>query len=830
MGFEHPPGTADGLHSALTTLGGVGADLGSQHERATSGATHSLTTWTGPRAGEFRAATTGLAAQVQNAQRAVDAAVAHLEEYRQKLAQACTDIDALQDKASTARRNGAEDPHPDPSARTALAAAVSGWENDAQQIRDDVRRVARQTAHAVDAATALILPGAQSLSPASIAQRVHAMTDVASAEEAMAAGLLTSDQAWEGLDNAKGAAQAAQWKVWAADYGITFPQHLDKASAAKLDGQLRAILRENEGLPADRRAQALEAWAARHSESDLVNLAMLDPSVVGNLDGLPNNLRYLANKQNIADGLAVERDKLASWKPAPTESDNSYVDYLRLEDRISTLDKLLHDTPLNKDVKHGVPYQVLAFTPPTYDGFSTSDDGRLAVVTGDLDNADHVGVQVPGITNRIDNFSSLLGDATREQGQVPGSATVVWLGYDTPELADSVTEDDADRGGAALHDFLLGTRRARGSDLTVMAHSYGTLVTSKALQAFHGQQLPDRVVLFGSPGLGDDIHSTADLGLPEGYPIYALRAKGDPVAVLAPFGSDPLDLPGITSLATKATGMTEAEGHSAYTDSGTMTLQNIAGVLSGLTVAPNDEGRHLVAGRNPLDDGLAGRYNENLRALVDELQKQVPAEQTYEFASVLEADAQRILQTGFEPSDIPHLAETLREALHTSGLESSLTNAELADAINQSGLDDNLSDDAADHVQSWLNEQDGLDDVSVPGPFGLRVPVPDGLNEGLGVLSHPFVEYGTKGLSHLALSGLAQLPPASRLLDAGHYAFDAATGTMRFLDDTTDATVRVLDDAKDDAVDTVDGAIDTGRAVWDGATGWMHWADARLLG
>jgi alpha-beta hydrolase superfamily lysophospholipase len=58
---------------------------------------------------------------------------------------------------------------------------------------------------------------------------------------------------------------------------------------------------------------------------------------------------------------------------------------------------------------------------------------------------------------------------------------------------------------------------------TLLAHSYGTLVSSKALQG--GAEF-DRVAFMGSPGLGRDVHRVADLGLPPETRVFGMRAPG----------------------------------------------------------------------------------------------------------------------------------------------------------------------------------------------------------------------------------------------------------------------------------------------------------------
>src|SRR5690606_7814228 len=91
---------------------------------------------------------------------------------------------------------------------------------------------------------------------------------------------------------------------------------------------------------------------------------------------------------------------------------------------------------------------------------------------------------------------------------LPKAAVITWLGYDTPEFGDSVLPAKAEAGAPALHSFRAGLEAAKGAKFALFAHSYGTLLASKALQ----QGTPfDSVVFMGSPGLGPNITSAADL-------------------------------------------------------------------------------------------------------------------------------------------------------------------------------------------------------------------------------------------------------------------------------------------------------------------------------
>jgi hypothetical protein len=291
-----------------------------------------------------------------------------------------------------------------------------------------------------------------------------------------------------------------------------------------------------------------------------------------------------------------------------------------------------------------------------------------------------VGVVVPGITNRIDNFESTWDRARNIQDRNPASATIAWLGYDTPEFADAVLTDNAERGSAALHRFVDGLRRPPDSQVTVIAHSYGTLVTAFALQ--RGMR-PEQVILMGSPGLGPDIDSAANLGLPDGYPIYAMRAPADFVSLSASHGSDPAELPGVIRLDTDWSGREDVVGHSDYTRPHTQSLLNI------LRAFTRTGALHLTD--TPInEEGFAGPYNENIRRFIGILQSEVPPEIVFEFASELEIYAQHITAGG--AIDKTNAALAASRAARDSGIFQHLTYDEAIEAIRDAGFIDTTSD------------------------------------------------------------------------------------------------------------------------------------------
>lgn len=202
--------------------------------------------------------------------------------------------------------------------------------------------------------------------------------------------------------------------------------------------------------------------------------------------------------------------------------------------------------------------------------------GLAAEVVGDLAEADHLAVVVPGMGNSLRRLDVVTAKA---QALVAAAArlhpparlaAVAWLGYPSPGLPEVVLDDAASAAAPHLARLAAGLEVAAPcATRTVVGHSYGSLVAGRALGA--GLDV-DAVALTGSPGLG--AARASDLGP---TPLYVLRAPGDVVSWSERFGPDPSDPDfGATRLATGS-----AIGHAGYFEAGTDALENLALVAVG---------------------------------------------------------------------------------------------------------------------------------------------------------------------------------------------------------------------------------------------------------
>ncbi len=380
----------------------------------------------------------------------------------------------------------------------------------------------------------------------------------------------------------------------------------------RLRKDLKSLVTDSGKAGPEQRAQAVREFFGKLTAAERSWLAVDQPGLVGRLDGATAKVRYAANRLLIERALAHEQRNLIELKTA--DSRNPQVKLL--EQRIARMAELLQ--PRMTGDGQLKPRQFLLFDP--------ADDGRVAEVFGDLAKAKHVAVMVPGITNRLDNYRDIFKDAQNliidptTGKDLPETAVITWLGYDTPELGDSVLPAKAEAGAPALYSFRAGLEAAKGAKFALFAHSYGTLLSSKALQ----QGTPfDSVVFMGSPGLGPNVKSAADLKLAPGTQVFAMRAPGDVVSYTEAHGRDPAEMSDIQRLATGT-----SSGHSQYYIPKNTGLDNLQAVLTG------DRCVQTFVGSPRLDDEQLGA--SGVRVLVRELQSRVPQWKTAELGATFD--------------------------------------------------------------------------------------------------------------------------------------------------------------------------------------------------
>jgi pimeloyl-ACP methyl ester carboxylesterase len=208
---------------------------------------------------------------------------------------------------------------------------------------------------------------------------------------------------------------------------------------------------------------------------------------------------------------------------------------------------------------------------------------HYAVLFGELEQAGHVAVVVPGVGDATDLRAEWIPGARNLYEAAPCTAVVLWKGYDNPadilRAAEGSIECTEDLVGAGndLVAFVASLSLRPDQSITVVAHSFGSIVTGCAL-ADCGLRVTD-VVVAGSPGMTVD--RLRQLHIERSH-FFSEQAPGDVVAELGVFGSEPASPEfGGTRMETNAPGHEEVRAHSSYFESGSEALQNMAAVVTG---------------------------------------------------------------------------------------------------------------------------------------------------------------------------------------------------------------------------------------------------------
>ena len=273
-------------------------------------------------------------------------------------------------------------------------------------------------------------------------------------------------------------------------------------------------------------------WAAL-TDAHQQQLISEVPWVIGNLPGLPFTVRDQANRRLI-ETYAQHPQTLS---PDQLKLLAQIGDILRLE---------AHEIEQYGQGRPVIQIAALDLTGPV---------PKAMIGYGDLDAAEHVSLQVPGMNSDAPAALETWDEASRnlymEQQNVRSEhagAVAAWLGYDTPDLPTTgdwgvlmtgAAHEGAKRLAAEL-DGIQAARSPRQQDVpvvSVIGHSYGTTVVAIALTRV--QHSVDNAVFLGSAGLDTALVPTLEaLHVKEVTPgqraIYTTHASADR---LAPIGA-----------------------------------------------------------------------------------------------------------------------------------------------------------------------------------------------------------------------------------------------------------------------------------------------------
>src|SRR5690554_3392891 len=236
-------------------------------------------------------------------------------------------------------------------------------------------------------------------------------------------------------------------------------------------------------------------WWASLSRAERSRLIADNPSLIGNLDGVPYSDRDRANRALLESMLA---------DPAITSSRR----------------EALESVHAALEIGRGVSKQLIILD------FPEGSDPRAAIAFGNVDDAEYVGAVVPGRDNTVAKDMSNLAQASYNlylqqdrllsngHGAGGEQAVIAWMGYQTPGggLDTGVFSDDlAVAGGTHLTSTLAGIDAVHASSgqqsrVTVFAHSYGSRAAANSLS---NGGTADAFAMFGSAGLEDSITSAS---------------------------------------------------------------------------------------------------------------------------------------------------------------------------------------------------------------------------------------------------------------------------------------------------------------------------------
>lgn len=378
-----------------------------------------------------------------------------------------------------------------------------------------------------------------------------------------------------------GGAGMAQDLTAAMQSALRRMDEIDRAAAAELDLITNRLAHPRSPSPTPRPAPELptdasptqnrEFWDAL-DERQQAELIRAQPTRIGGLDGLPAQARHLANLSRLDPELRRLTARRAELQPLVEASRVPALDPNRIRlwqtqrkiDDVVTLKRIVHEVDstrlLSMDLRSGAR-------------------GMAAISFGDTDAADHVAVTIPGMnTNIADSFwtmsdearwlrslaQDLLDRAGRHRETV---ATIMWLGYQPPQITgpngrlDTLTggvaatmTSAARAGGPPLANFFEGLQVAAANPaqhLTALGHSYGSYTLALALQDPNPGQPVDDAVFYGSPGINASREIDLGLAAGHGFVMRGERDRIDLVDSFRLFGPDPTRT-GLVQLSTTA--------------------------------------------------------------------------------------------------------------------------------------------------------------------------------------------------------------------------------------------------------------------------------------
>lgn len=346
----------------------------------------------------------------------------------------------------------------------------------------------------------LVAPNPHAAKAQDIADRVCGAVRAAAEIDWRYAGILRRLKAEEGLK-----VPASTWKDAAGD-------------AAEVRDAAGAYLKD--AIPHDASPEARRDWWAGLTQEQREEYLAVYPDQIGNLDGIPALVRDAANRDNL---------QLLIGKLEGRDDEKSMTQLAGMRE----IDRQL-----------GAGSQ-----PPMFLlGIGDEGNGRAIVSFGNPDTAKNVAAYVPGLGTSLDrDFAE--NDLKRARDTAIGAAemspdsptaSMVWLGYDAPQIDfndvagsfDVAGEGAARLGASRYSEFMAGlsaTNEHEDPHMTAIGHSYGSLTVGLAARERGAIPGADDIILVGSPGTG--ARSADELGVGREH-VFVGAAENDPVTEL----------------------------------------------------------------------------------------------------------------------------------------------------------------------------------------------------------------------------------------------------------------------------------------------------------
>ncbi|MER5403561.1 alpha/beta hydrolase [Streptomyces sp. NPDC002769] len=265
-----------------------------------------------------------------------------------------------------------------------------------------------------------------------------------------------------------------------------------------------------EKIPLDKSPADRRSWWEQLTEGQREEYLSAFPGLIGNLDGVPAEVRDEANRENLKVLIA----KL--------EGQHDDLSKSQLEGLKGIQEKLNDGS-----------------NPPMFLlGVGDEGNGRAIVSYGNPDTSRNVSAYVPGLGTMLDG--DFADDTVRRALQTQkgaykydqSTASIVWLGYDAPGAAEVASTADAEKGAPAYRSFMEGigaTNENKNPHITAIGHSYGSLLVGTAAREHGGIPGVDDIILLGSPGTGAQTAGELNVGKSH---VFAASAGNDPVSWL----------------------------------------------------------------------------------------------------------------------------------------------------------------------------------------------------------------------------------------------------------------------------------------------------------